>query len=139
MNRFLHGGGVNSDLSLGRRGELAAEQLLRAKGYKIIAHGEKDQLGEIDLIAVDGRIVVFIEVKTRSSEYHGHPADQVDEQKQRQLTRAALRFRSRRGLLEEAGRFDVIAVWWPADAPEPNHIEHYINAFEPVGTGRWFD
>ena len=70
----------------GQRGELAAAKFLRRLGYRIIAHGERDNLGEIDLIAIDGRTIVFVEVKSRQSTDAGHPADAVDGEKQRRLT-----------------------------------------------------
>ena len=54
--------------SLGRRGEDAAAKFLWKLGYVIVARGHRDRIGEIDLIAVDGRTVVFVEVKTRTSD-----------------------------------------------------------------------
>ena len=101
-------------------------------GYIILARGHKGQIGEIDLVAVDGRTVVFIEVKTRTSHDAGHPADAVDDAKQRRLTRLALSYLKRHDLLEHSARFDVVAVTWPAGKQKPT-IEHFINAFEPVG------
>ena len=122
--------------SLGERGERAAERYLRRKGYKIIARRERGRLGELDLIAVDGRTVVFIEVKTRSSHSAGHPAEAVDAAKQRRLTRLAVTFLKRHGLLNYPARFDVIAVIWPAGR-RPK-IEHFPNAFEAVGRGEFY-
>jgi len=72
---------------LGRRGEDVAARYLRRLGYVIVARGHRDSIGELDLVAVDGRTVVFIEVKTRTSHDAGHPADAVDEAKQRRLRR----------------------------------------------------
>ena len=69
--------------SLGQRGEDAAAKFLRKLGYIIVARGHRDRIGEIDLIAVEGRTVVFVEVKTRSSQDAGHPAEAVDDDKQR--------------------------------------------------------
>ena len=86
--------------SLGRRGERAAEPLLRRKGYKIVARGERGPLGELDLVAVDGRTVVFVEVKTRRSHDAGHPAEAVGPEKQQRLTRLALAYLKRHDLLE---------------------------------------
>lgn len=118
--------------TLGRRGEDAAARYLRKLGYIIVARSHRDQIGEIDLIAVDGRTVVFVEVKTRTSHDAGHPADAVDEAKQRRLTRLALAYLKRHDLLECSARFDVVAVTWPADSGRPT-IEHFQNAFEAVG------
>jgi putative endonuclease len=118
--------------SLGQRGEDAAARYLRKLGYVIVARGHRDNIGEIDLVAVDGRTVVFIEVKTRTSHDAGHPADAVDEAKQQRLTRLALSYMKRHDLLECSARFDVVAVTWPADSSRPT-IEHYQNAFPAIG------
>src|SRR5437868_46543 len=117
---------------LGRRGEDAAARYLKKLGYVIVARGHRDNIGEIDLIAIDGRTIVFIEVKTRTSHDAGHPADAVDEKKQQRLTRLALSYMKRHDLLECAARFDVAAVTWPDDNGQPV-IEHFQNAFEAVG------
>lgn len=122
---------------LGDRGERAAARFLRGLGYKIVARSSRNQVGEIDLVAVDGRTVVFVEVKSRRSHDAGHPADAVDADKQRRLTRAALAFLRNHGLLENASRFDVIAVTWPDDARHPT-IEHFQHAFESVGKWQMF-
>ena len=128
--------------TLGQRGEAVAEKFLKRRGYKIIARGERGALGELDLVAVDmqgahGRTVVFVEVKARQSHDAGHPADAVDDQKQRRLTNLALGYLRRHGLLEFPSRFDVIAVTWPQDRQKPD-IEHFENAFEAVGEGQMF-
>lgn len=123
--------------SLGYRGERAAERYLRRKGYVIVARSQRNKLGEIDLIAVDGRTVVFVEVKTRTSQQSGHPADAVDADKQQRMTRAALSYLKRHDLLENASRFDVIAVTWPESGKRPL-IEHFQNAFEATGAGQMF-
>jgi putative endonuclease len=62
---------------LGYLGERAAEKYLKRKGYKIVARGLRLRGGELDLVAVDGRTVVFVEVKTRRSEQFGHPAEAI--------------------------------------------------------------
>src|SRR5262249_9204570 len=115
---------------LGRRGEDAAARYLKRLGYVIVARGHRDNIAEIDLVAVDGRTVVFIEVKTRTTHDAGHPADAVDNVKQRRLTRLALSYMKRHDLLDCKARFDVIAITWP-DRGRPV-IEHFKNAFEPV-------
>src|SRR5690349_9452729 len=122
---------------LGRRGEDAAARHLKRLGYAILARGHRDNIGEIDLIAVDGRTLVFIEVKTRTSHDAGHPADAVDDAKQRRLTRLALSYMKRHDLLECAARFDVVAVTWPDEKGRPV-IEHFQNAFEPTGFSGMF-
>jgi putative endonuclease len=117
---------------LGRRGEDLAARHLRKLGYVIVARGHRDNIGEIDLVAVDGRTVVFVEVKTRTSHDAGHPADAVNAAKQQRLTRLALSYMKRHDLLECPARFDVVAVTWPSEPGKPR-IEHFKNAFEATG------
>jgi putative endonuclease len=124
-------------LSLGARGEQAAAKFLRRLGYKTVARSQRSRLGEIDLIAVDGRTVVFVEVKTRATHDAGHPAEAIDADKQRRLTRAALGYLKRHGLLECSARFDVVAITWPEGGGKPT-IEHIVNAFPAVGAGQMF-
>ena len=122
---------------LGRRGERAAARYLRRRGYKIIARGDRSKSGELDLVAVDGKKIVFVEVKTRDCREADHPADAVDTAKQRRLTRLAVGFLKRHGLLEHSSRFDVVAVTWPDGARRPA-IEHFPNAFDAVGRQETF-
>ena len=122
---------------LGKRGERAAEKFLKRLGYVIVARGERDRIGEVDLVAVDGRTVVFVEVKTRTSHDAGHPVEAIDSDKQRRMTRVALSYMKRHDLLECSARFDVVAVTWPESAQRPT-IEHFQNAFEPAGKGQMF-
>ena len=121
---------------LGRRGERAAERFLKKLGYQIVDRGVRFRRGELDLVAVDDRTVVFVEVKTRHSHDKGAPADAVDAEKQRQLTRAALLYLKRHGLLEYRARFDVVTVTWPEDGPP--EIEHIQNAFDATGEGQMY-
>lgn len=123
--------------SLGQRGELAAAQYLKRLGYKIVARGCRGRLGEIDLVAVDGRTVVFVEVKTRQSQEAGNPVEAVDPEKQRRLTRLAVAFLKRHGLLEYPVRFDIVAVTWPERLRRPQ-IEHFRGAFEAQGRDSMF-
>jgi putative endonuclease len=123
--------------TLGQRGEDAAARFLRRRGYKIVARGDRAVLGELDLVAVDGRTIVFVEVKTRESHDKGHPAEAVDPEKQRRLSRLAVAYLRRHDLLEYQARFDVVAVTWPRNARKPV-IEHFPHAFEATGWGGMF-
>ena len=122
---------------MGQRGEDAAARYLKRKGYHILARHVDSPLGELDIIAVDNRTVVFVEVKTRTSTDAGHPAEAIDERKERRMTQAALAYLKSQRLLQYAARFDVVAITWPAGARHPA-IEHIENAFEPVGRGQFF-
>lgn len=123
--------------SLGRKGEAAAARFLRRSGYRILARGDALLGGEIDLVALDGRAVVFVEVKTRRAAEAGHPAEAVDADKQRRLTRVAVLWLRRHHMLDRPARFDVVAVTWPEDARKPR-IEHFRNAFEASGLDQFY-
>ena len=110
-------------------------RFLKRKGYHIVGRQIDLGMGELDIVAVDGRTVVFVEVKTRSSDAAGTPADAVDEVRQRRMTRAALAYLKSHGLLNHAARFDVVAITWAEPSARPT-ITHYKNAFESVGFGQ---
>jgi putative endonuclease len=123
--------------SFGGRGERAALKFLKRQRYKILHRGYRILGGELDIVAVEGRTIVFVEVKTRASHDAGHPAEAVDSHKQRQLTQLALAYLRRHRLLEFSARFDVIAITWPPNQKRPM-IEHFKNAFEATGNGQMF-
>lgn len=122
--------------SFGARGEQVAARYLRQLGWRILARDHRNALGEIDLIALDGNSVVFVEVKTRKHSDRGLPADAVNAEKQRRLTRAAMAYLKRRGWLERTARFDVIAILW-SDESTPE-ITHYRHAFDASGHGQMY-
>lgn len=117
---------------LGPQGEQLAARFLQKLGYRILARGHRQRLGEIDLVALDGQTLVFVEVKTWRAGDRGDPALAVDARKQDKLTRAALTYMKRRRLLQQAARFDVISIVWDGANGQPT-IRHFINAFEAVG------
>jgi putative endonuclease len=123
--------------SLGDRGEDAAARFLKRQGFHILARGLDSPLGELDIVGVDGRTVVFVEVKTRRSNDAGRPEDAIDQRKQQRMTQAALAYLKSNRLLNYAARFDVVAITWPDDSLQPT-IEHFRNAFSPVGAGQFF-
>jgi putative endonuclease len=124
--------------TLGQCGEAVAARYLRRRGYKILARGDRQGPGEIDLVMLHRKkTIVFVEVKTRQSHDGGHPAEAVDEDKQRRLTRAAVTFLKRYGLLECPARFDVVAVTWPEGKWFPT-IEHIPNAFDAAGKWEFY-
>ena len=97
-------------LPLGRRGERAAEKHLRRNGYRIVARNFRAAGAEIDLVAIDGDILVFVEVKTRRSRAAGAPEEAVDERKQIRMRRAAEVFARRYRAEDSEMRFDIVAV-----------------------------
>lgn len=128
----------NETFSLGELGELQAKKFLQKLGYKIIAHGHRQRLGEIDLIALDGSAVVFVEVKTWVSDDQADPSSAVDLAKQDKITRTALVYLKRHRLLDQPARFDVISIVWDGSPARTPRIRHFKNAFEAVGRGQLF-
>jgi len=97
-------------LPLGRRGERAAERYLRRIGYRIVARNFRAAGAEIDLVAMDGDTLVFVEVKTRQSFAAGAPEEAVDLRKQTRMRRAAQAFAARYRADEYGMRFDIVAI-----------------------------
>lgn len=112
---------------LGTDGERAAEEFLRRRRYTIVERNYRCRAGEVDLVALDGTTVVFVEVKTRRGEGYGNPLDAVDPRKQRQVCRAAQQFLAEHRLQDREARFDVVGVWWEEGRPV---CELVTNAFE---------
>jgi putative endonuclease len=118
--------------TLGARGEREAEQFLKRIGYKIVARNERDRLGELDLVAVNGRTVVFVEVKTLASDSYKQPAEAVNAAKQQRLIRAAKRYLLKHELLACDYRFDVISIVWPSGkSPRIDHIQRAFTESRP--------
>ena len=113
--------------AMGDRGENLAARYLRNRGYKIIFRNFRTETGEIDIVARDGKTIVFVEVKTRAYD-DPTPEDQVDAEKQHQITKAGKIYLSRYGFPQPPARFDVVAIIWPAGR-EPI-IRHTPHAFE---------
>lgn len=107
--------------AFGRRGEDAAAEFLRRRGLEVLARNVRTAFGEIDLVALDGDVVVFVEVKARR---RGGALEAVDARKQKRLSRLALVFLAKAGWLDRAARFDVVAV-----GPD-GACTHVANAFD---------
>ncbi len=95
---------------LGRVGEKKAEDFLKRKGYKILETNYKTHLGEIDIIAEDKGVTVFIEVKMRSSYDYGYASEAVNHKKQEKYFKVATEYLIRKGKMEELCRFDVVEI-----------------------------
>ncbi len=113
---------------LGRRGEDEAARHLKRLGYRIVGLRERVLRGDIDIVALDGRTVVFVEVRSRSDTEHGHPAETVGVQKQRRIAELAAVYIRRHRLEDQSVRIDVVAVTFPASGAPI--VEHYQNAFD---------
>lgn len=113
---------------IGQRGEQIAQTFLKNKGYKILHVNWRNRKLEIDIIAMDGETLVFVEVKTRQTHIFGEPEDAVDYKKQRSLIHAAnafvLKYR-----FENDARFDIISIIIERYSTV---INHFPDAFYPT-------
>lgn len=116
----------------GSRSERASVRFLRRLGYRVLVRNYTCPQGELDLVALDGACIVFVEVRSTERDDLERPAASVDQAKQRRLTGVALHFLQRHRLLDRPARFDVLAVSWPPGRREPA-VAHFRHAFEAVG------
>ena len=112
----------------GNRGEALAKAYLEKKGYQILETNWRYSRAEIDLIALDGDILVFIEVKTRRSDQFGKPEAFVNSKKESLIIAAASAYMEEKGHEGEI-RFDVIGILLPSNTNFK--LEHYPDAFFP--------
>ena len=109
-----------------RNGEDEAVKYLERKGYKIIERNFLCRQGEIDIIALDGNNIVFIEIKARTSTDYGLPSESVTERKLKHMIKAIQYYLYRRNLENENIRIDAIEVYVQNDKYDINHIKQII-------------
>lgn len=97
-------------ISKGKIGEEIAAGFLIKEGYKVLERNFRCPLGEIDIVALDSGTLVFVEVKTRSSNSFGLPEEAVNHRKQHQMAKVAQLYIARKKLFNNPARFDVVAV-----------------------------
>ncbi|HEU5470349.1 MAG TPA: YraN family protein [Actinophytocola sp.] len=116
-------------LALGRRGESLATQYLIKHGLIPLARNWRCPTGELDLVAYDPRVptLVVCEVKTRTSNAYGTPAEAVTDTKATRIRRTARHWQHTRALPHLPTRFDIIAILWPPGRTP--RIQHYKAAF----------
>nr|WP_320146045.1 YraN family protein [uncultured Anaeromusa sp.] len=113
-------------LAFGLSGEEYAARWLLKQGYAVLERRFRCPMGEIDIIAKQGNVIVFVEVKARHHAGYGSPAEAVTWGKQRKLLRTAQLWLLQKGLTEAACRMDVIEVLQQEEDPLIHHIP---NAF----------
>ncbi len=113
---------------LGRKGEDAAAAYLERTGMSIVERNWSCKSGEVDIVAIDESDLVFVEVKTRRSDKAGSPEDAVAKSKQTRYVRIARAYLAHTGLIDQAVRFDVIAIMPIAD--DRALLRHHRGAFD---------
>lgn len=111
--------------TFGKRSEIIASDYLKKKGYKILEVNYKNKVGEIDVIAKDKDYIVFVEVKSRTSQKFGHPFEAIDERKQQKIYAAASLYLVKNHKYGTNCRFDAISILG-LENPE---ITHIVDAF----------
>jgi putative endonuclease len=106
----------------GHAAEKAGVALLRSKGYSIVATNYRCRLGELDIVALDGEELVFVEVRSRASGRYGDALAAIGPAKQRQVARVAQAYISKERPSFASSRFDVIAR-------TGDTLEHIVDAF----------
>jgi putative endonuclease len=112
-------------LVTGKYGEWLAARYLKKGGYTILKRNYKNPVGEIDIIAMDGETVVFVEVKTRTSDEFGEPCEAIDYKKRKKLIDTALYYLKKHGGTP-AARFDLVGVSLWAAGRGVEHIKDII-------------
>ena len=120
---------LNSGQALGARGEDLAHRFLQQAGMVVVARNYRmsSGAGEVDLIAWDRDVLVFVEVKSRETAEYGAPDRAIGQEKKLSLVRAAREYARHAGVPWEKVRFDVVTVVFS----QPPVIGHFRDAFSP--------
>ncbi len=109
---------VDAHLETGRRGERLTYWYLRQAGYTVVARNRRPgtREGELDIVAWDGPVLAFVEVKTRTSSDAGPPETAVLPKQRRRILQSAQAYLHRLGRRDVSYRFDIASVSWTTDA-----------------------
>jgi putative endonuclease len=110
---------------LGALGEAYAARYLKKHGYSLIVRNRREGKGEIDLIVMDKEHLVFVEVRTRSSEDFMTPEASIRADKRETVRKTVRRLIRKHKTAELRPRIDVIAIIWPEGAKEPTELRHH--------------
>jgi len=123
---------MNRRAVIGSDGERAAADFLESRGYRILERNYRTRLGELDLVADDGGILVFVEVKVRRNDQFGGPAAAITSAKQARIARLAQQYVVSRRLSGRPCRFDVVLI--RGDDPRTRQMELLPGAFDAPAT-----
>lgn len=114
-------------LTTGERGEALAARYLETQGLTVLSKNWRCPEGELDLVLTDGRTLVICEVKTRTSDNYGAPAEAVDDAKAGRIRRLARRWRAEYRVGHVETRYDIVAIIWPpGDTPRISHLKGVV-------------
>lgn len=117
----------NFNKQTGNIGEAFVYDFLKKKNFTILQTNYKNKIGEIDIIAMQNNVIVFVEVKTRSSFKFGLPREAINDYKQKKIVNTAACYLKQKGLYDKClVRFDCIEIY---DLNNNPHIEHIENIF----------
>ena len=112
--------------TIGNLGETIAADFLTQKGYQLIDHNFHTRYGELDLVMLEKGSVVFVEVKTRTSDTFGTPEESITQEKLERLQNAALLWMQAHPEIDDDWRMDVVSILLTPDR-HVSDIEHFIN------------
>lgn len=112
---------------VGQKGEQAARDYLEQHGYSIIETNYRCRLGEIDIIARDGEMVVIVEVRTKTGLAFGRPEESINQEKARKLHRLALQYIQSNYHREVSSRIDLVAVMIDRNSGQVKDIKQIKN------------
>jgi putative endonuclease len=118
-----------SKIRTGKRGEEIAVRYLQKLGYLILERNYRCPMGEIDIVAKDGKAIVFVEVKSRKTEEFGEPEQAVGKVKQKKMSLLSLYYLEQKRFSYEEARFDVVAVKMLHSGTE---VKLFRNAFDLI-------
>lgn len=128
-------GGDQGRSARGRAAEALAASWLVEQGLEVLDRNHRCPAGEVDLVCREGEALVFVEVRSRTSEAQGGPEETVGRRKARRVVAAATDWALRNGGMERVIRFHVVAVTFSGDGPR---IELFRDAFDADGRpGHW--
>lgn len=114
-----------NNIKKGKKGEDIACGYLKKNGYRVLNRNYKTNVGEIDIVATDEHTLIFIEVKSRTSENFGFPSEAVGRWKRDKINQVASQYIKKFMLYGVDVRFDVIEVYLAE-----NRVNHIENAFD---------
>lgn len=112
---------------VGQMGEEAASKYLKEQGYNIVETNYRCKLGEIDIIARDGDMVVIVEVRTKTGLAFGRPEESINQEKARKLYRLALQYIQSNYHRDIPSRIDLVAVMLEKSSGQVKEVKHIKN------------